>query len=76
MSVLAEAEARRDGPEAGTVGSQDRDKDVAIAMVGEQSNTFDPEVAARAVRKTDWFLIPAMIVGCMRTQTPFIKFHR
>lgn len=70
MSVLAEAEARRDGPEAGAVANQDRDKDVAIAMVGEQSNTFDPAVAARAVRKTDWFLIPAMIVGCTCIRPP------
>ncbi|KAH8668404.1 major facilitator superfamily domain-containing protein [Xylariales sp. PMI_506] len=38
-------------------------KDVAIAMVGEEGHTIDPQVAARAVRKIDWFLIPAMTVG-------------
>ena len=45
-------------------GTFDRDKDEAIAMVGDQQNEIDPAVAARAVRKTDLFLIPAMIVGC------------
>ncbi|CAI4220082.1 unnamed protein product [Parascedosporium putredinis] len=40
-----------------------RDKDEAIAMVGDRPNEIDPVVAARAVRKTDLFLIPAMIVG-------------
>lgn len=62
MTIDAEA-PRQDGPDFGA-GQPSRDKDVAIAMVGEQSNTIDPVVAARAVRKTDWFLIPAMIVGC------------
>lgn len=62
MAINAEA-PRQDGPGTGAERPA-RDKDVAIAMVGEQSNTIDPAVAARAVRKTDWFLIPAMIVGC------------
>lgn len=39
------------------------DKDVAIEMVGEKSHAVDPIIAARAVRKIDWFLIPAMTVG-------------
>ncbi|CAJ2509432.1 Uu.00g144580.m01.CDS01 [Anthostomella pinea] len=39
------------------------DKDVAIAMVGEQGHEVDPVIAARAVRKIDWFLIPAMTLG-------------
>lgn len=39
-------------------------KDEAIAMVGEERHVVDPAVEARAVRKIDWFLIPAMIVGC------------
>ncbi|KAI1880126.1 hypothetical protein JX265_001747 [Neoarthrinium moseri] len=38
-------------------------KDVAIAMVGEEVHPVDPVVSARAVRKIDWFLIPAMTVG-------------
>ncbi|KAK9777799.1 hypothetical protein AB5N19_04510 [Seiridium cardinale] len=38
-------------------------KDVAIEMVGEKSHLVDPAVTARAVRKIDWFLIPAMTVG-------------
>lgn len=40
------------------------DKDEAIAMVGEQAQTLDPVVVARAVRKIDLFLIPVMIFGC------------
>jgi hypothetical protein len=39
-------------------------QDEAIAMVGEQEHALDPVVVARAVRKIDWFLIPAMIFGC------------
>ncbi|GKT43555.1 putative transporter [Colletotrichum spaethianum] len=37
--------------------------DDALAMVGTHTQPYDPAVAARAVRKIDWFLIPAMIVG-------------
>ena len=40
-----------------------RDRDDAIAMVGEHRQDYDPRVAARAVRKIDWFLMPAMIFG-------------
>jgi len=40
------------------------DQDDAVAMVGEQPNSIDPVVEARVVKKIDWFLIPAMIVGC------------
>lgn len=39
-------------------------KDEAIGMVGEQQHVVDPAVSARAVRKIDLFLIPAMIFGC------------
>ena len=39
------------------------DQDVAIAMVGVEQHAIDPAVAARAVRKIDLFLIPAMTVG-------------
>ncbi|KAL7805437.1 major facilitator superfamily domain-containing protein [Trichoderma aethiopicum] len=38
-------------------------KDEAVAMVGEVQHTIDPVVLARAVRKIDWFLMPAMICG-------------
>lgn len=40
-----------------------REKDVALAFVGERSHDVDPVVEARVVRKIDLFLIPAMIVG-------------
>lgn len=39
------------------------DQDVAIAIVGEHRHAIDPAMEARVVRKIDWFLVPAMIVG-------------
>lgn len=57
-------------PPAGDAATQTVDsrsaaggKDVAIEMVGEKSHAVDPNVTARAVRKIDWFLIPAMTIG-------------
>jgi hypothetical protein len=44
-------------------------KDEAIAIVGEEQHAIDPIVAARAVRKIDMFLIPAMIIGCTYVAT-------
>lgn len=38
--------------------------DDALAMVGAHPQPYSPATAARAVRKIDWFLIPAMIFGC------------
>jgi hypothetical protein len=40
-----------------------QENDVAIGLVGERAQEIDPGVEARALRKIDWFLIPAMIVG-------------
>jgi hypothetical protein len=37
--------------------------DVALAIVGLHAQPIDPLVEARVVRKIDFFLIPAMIVG-------------
>jgi len=39
------------------------DKDIAINLVGEHAQEIDPETEAKVLRKIDWFLIPAMIVG-------------
>lgn len=39
------------------------DKDIAIDLVGEHAQHFDPAIEAKVLRKIDWFLIPAMIVG-------------
>lgn len=39
-------------------------KDEALALAGEEKHSIDPLIAARALRKIDWFLMPAMIVGC------------
>ena len=48
-------------------------KDEAVAMVGEVQHTVDPVVQARAVRKIDWFLMPAMICGCEFLNKSFMK---
>lgn len=51
-------------------------KDEAIAIVGEQQHTIDPIISARAVRKIDWFLIPAMIIGCTSPSPPYtLPYH-
>lgn len=39
------------------------DKDVALALVGDHAQHIDQAVEARVVRKIDFFLIPAMIIG-------------
>ncbi|KAI6780714.1 uncharacterized protein J7T54_001218 [Emericellopsis cladophorae] len=44
-------------------GHNEKSPDDAIAFVGLTAHELDPEVTARAVRKIDRFLIPAMIVG-------------
>jgi len=38
-------------------------QDIAIAIVGVHSHAIDPAVEARIVRKIDWYLVPAMILG-------------
>jgi hypothetical protein len=52
----------RDDLESGP-SSISLDKDEAIGLVGEHARDIDLEVEARVLRKIDWFLIPAMIVG-------------
>jgi len=69
--TVESAAVRPSEAEDGVLGRFDRDKDEAIAMVGDQQNEIDPVTAARAVRKTDWFLIPAMIVGCTFQKSSF-----
>lgn len=39
------------------------DKDVAVGLVGEHAREYDPAVEARVLRKIDYHLIPALIVG-------------
>jgi hypothetical protein len=46
------------------------EKDVALGLVGEHARDIDPQVEARVVRKIDWFLMPAMIVGMYKTCIP------
>lgn len=42
----------------------DAEKDVAVQVTGDIPEYVDPLVTARAIRKIDIFLIPAMIIGC------------
>ena len=56
------ADSHRGDPESG-VSSLSLDKDVAIGLVGEHAQEIDAEVEQTVLRKIDWFLIPAMIVG-------------
>ncbi|KAL3423659.1 allantoate transport protein [Phlyctema vagabunda] len=44
-------------------GSPFKDKDVAIALVGEHRHPIDPTIEARVVRKIDLFLVPIMSFG-------------
>jgi len=46
------------------------DKDVAIAIAGEERRTTDPAVTARARRKIDLLLIPTLTVGCTTIPRP------
>ncbi|KAF2461991.1 major facilitator superfamily domain-containing protein [Lineolata rhizophorae] len=39
------------------------DKDIAYVFAGTHAHAIDPVVEKRVLRKIDWFLIPAMIVG-------------
>lgn len=39
------------------------DTDLAFAYVGETAHDVDRALERRVVRKIDWFLIPAMIMG-------------
>lgn len=48
---------------ASPTSSVSLDKDVAIGLVGVHAREIDPAVEAKVLRKIDWFLIPAMIVG-------------
>ncbi len=48
---------------ASPTSSVSLDKDIAIGLVGEHARDIDPAIEAKVLRKIDWFLIPAMIVG-------------
>jgi hypothetical protein len=49
------------------------EKDVAIGLVGEHAQDIDAEVEARVLKKIDWFLIPAMIVGALHSS--YLHLH-
>lgn len=36
---------------------------VGLDVVGDEAQPVDPEVARRVLRKIDWFLMPAMVIG-------------
>jgi hypothetical protein len=39
------------------------EKDLATTLVGQHATPIDPDLERRVVRRIDWFLMPAMIVG-------------
>lgn len=59
-------------PESGA-SSLSLEKDVAIGLVGEHAREIDPEIEKRVLRKIDWFLIPAMIVGALCPHTSVVQ---
>lgn len=58
---------------ASPTSSVSLEKDVAIGLVGEHARDIDPAVEAKVLRKIDWFLIPAMIVGMYRRSSTVCK---
>jgi hypothetical protein len=60
--VASPRDAHHHDPESGPT-SISLDKDEAIGLVGEHAREIDPEFEARVLRKIDWFLIPAMLIG-------------
>ncbi|KAF1914510.1 allantoate transport protein [Ampelomyces quisqualis] len=50
-------------PAYSRASSPSLEQDVALGLVGEHAQDIDPAVEARVLKKIDWFLIPAMIVG-------------
>jgi hypothetical protein len=61
-------------PDAETAWS---DRDDAAKLVGEHAQVIDPDVGARVLRKIDWFLIPAMIVGTFsRSLSTHVQFSK
>ena len=59
---------RRDAETA--LNATTTDKDIAINLVGERAQEIDAAIEAKVLRKIDWFLIPAMIVGMSIFQIP------
>jgi hypothetical protein len=57
-----QGEAHHGAGDAGA-SSDSLGRDVATKLVGEHAQEIDPFEEARVLRKIDWFLIPAMIVG-------------
>lgn len=39
------------------------EKDAALAVVSDVAQEIDPVVEKRVLRKIDWYLMPAMLIG-------------
>jgi hypothetical protein len=61
-----------DADYSATSASASFSKDDALGLVGEHAQEIDPLIEARVLRKIDWFLIPAMIVGTSKHRSHFI----
>lgn len=61
--------AEHQAPKVGPPGNGDSDAEkgssgtVGLDVVGSEAQPVDPEVARRVLRKIDWFLMPAMVIG-------------
>ena len=66
MSLPASEKSRGTTPQ-GITGAenapQNKEDDIAIAIVGERRHDIDPAIEARVVRKIDQFLLPVMFIG-------------
>ncbi|GME58576.1 Major facilitator superfamily [Neofusicoccum parvum] len=61
--AATEAAARERSHHAAPAAVAGKDKDVALTLVGERAQDYDPQVEARVLRKIDWFLMPTMVIG-------------
>ena len=47
-------------------GRQDAEKTTSVDIMGEEAMEIDTQVARRVLRKIDFFLMPAMVIGKSR----------
>lgn len=43
------------------------DKDAALAVVSDVAQEIDPVIGKRVLRKIDWYFMPAMLIGKLKT---------
>jgi hypothetical protein len=43
-----------------------------LALVGDEARPIDPEVERRVLRKIDFFLMPAMVIGTVKKKESWL----